>query len=319
MSSLPSQQQILSKLVSKRYSSFDNIPSPYSEQEKTVFKYISAAQKCEKHVEELHIHEHDQERVNRSNNSKKIYEHETYWSFMSMCLLNELLKTPSCLAHNKNFTTRNFAPTQTNTKQLFQDLQQCAHIQVEEHSTPEGTIQYENVPIFNNSSDDENYNILTDYFETLRDPLKQSFPSFYHALKFGVVANPYSRRESPLWLEGDNSSHLDHTQDVPKLRTLMQKLKLEKHVEHVMENYFTIEPLSPGIIVLAYGAAIPYCRKHVLNCLRKGAVSTGNDDEMIEKASLVETIECLKLQPCTKKILPFLDNEKKIQSQQQQK
>ncbi|KAF0974933.1 hypothetical protein FDP41_006038 [Naegleria fowleri] len=183
------------------------------------------------------------------------FQNEVSELFLVMCLQNELIETPSCLKkyEHANLSEKKFSATER--KELFADLLKCASLN--ENSEKKRFYECHDSTIL------DRYVILSDYDSKIiyqKGSLK-TMPSLYNA---------FTRQIPDLsdLLEGDNLNHLTEN-DISKLKIVFQKFKYEKQLDQIVKDYETLSNYPPLFLALTSTSCIPYCRKHLLNCLKK--------------------------------------------------
>ncbi|KAF0975321.1 hypothetical protein FDP41_005652 [Naegleria fowleri] len=190
----------------------------------------------------------------------------------------------------------------TERKELFADLLKCASLN--ENSEKKRFYECHDSTIL------DRYVILSDYdskFIYQKGSLK-TMPSLYNAFTRQIP-------DSSDHLEGDNLDHLTDD-DISKLKIVFQKFKYEKQLDQIVKDYETLSNFPPLFLAFSNTACIPYCRKHLLNCLKKvysqnhpeGKVDL-DDASILDHSSLEDAYYCL-YEPCCSKVASYIDYER---------
>ncbi|KAG2381510.1 hypothetical protein C9374_006499 [Naegleria lovaniensis] len=226
--------------------------------------------------------------------------------FFTMCLQKEAIGTPPCLKKYENLSLLEHQFSAKERKELFSDLLSCAYMS--ESPTKQPVYQfYDKVAL-------DRYLLIREYenqFIYQPGSLK-TMPSLYHAFTT-QIPDPRDK------LEGDNMDQLTE-EDISKLKILFQKFNYEKQFNHILQDYQNISKFPPLFLAFANTACIPYCRKHVMNCLRNVLeirnvfkAKEMDDSAVLDQVTLEEAYHCL-YEPCCAKVSNLIDHVKNMET-----
>ncbi|KAG2373995.1 hypothetical protein C9374_011660 [Naegleria lovaniensis] len=234
--------------------------SIFSRNEQEIFVFLSVCTKCRRKLTELQVDKFDMERFKKKETK---FPHEMKTIFESLCAAKQLSMAPAapCLSAWKDIDISSKYYYSNERNALFKDMLNCASLDYDQDMNR-----------FINFKDDQAYE---DYMkmQEFGNQLAQRGSVKKVSVIYNNLMHPVMDDNGEL-IQGDNSpsTHGNDSlspNDIMKMKKIIRKLKLEKHTDHVLDDFEDLKTLPPHFQAYSYAISSAFCSNHVIQCLRK--------------------------------------------------